>query len=225
MDPAGLDEAGLERALEGCPVPSPAAPGLSTDVIDGAVNRALVRGAVGELSDGSRLSDEAVDELLAGARTEEEVFGPGGVFAALTERLVERALAVELTDHLGYEPHREPPGGVGNTRNGTTAKTVISEHGRVRIDAPRDRNGTFEPQMVRKRQHRFRGFDDKILALYARGLSTRDITGHLREIYGVEVSPDLISRVTDAVMDDVRAWAERPLEDVYPGLALATEQK
>ena len=216
VEPAGLDEAGLERALEGCSLPSPAAPSLSSDAIDGAVNRARVRGAVGELPDGSRLSDEAVDGLLGGARTEEEIFGPGGVFAALTKRLVERAMAVELGDHLGYEPHREPPGGVGNTRNGTTAKTLITEHGRVAVDAPRDRNGTFEPQIVRKRQRRFRGFDDKILALYARGLSTRDITAHLREIYGVDVSPDLISRVTDAVMDDVRAWSERPLEDVYP---------
>jgi putative transposase len=213
----GLDRAGVERALEGCALPAPAAPGLSADVIDGAVNRARVRGAIGEsLSGGGRLSDEVIDELLAGARTEEEVFGPGGVFAALTKRLVERAMEVELTDHLGYEPHYEPPGGTGNTRNGSTAKTLVTEHGKVAIDAPRDRDGSFEPQLVRKRQRRFKGFDEKILALYSRGLSTRDIEAHLYEIYGVNVSPELISKVTDAVMDDARAWQARPLEDVYP---------
>src|SRR6266568_3935933 len=163
-----------------------------------------------------RLADEVIDELLAGARTEEEIVGPGGVLAQLTKRLVERAMSAELTDHLGYEPHQEPPGGTGNTRNGSTAKTLVTEHGPVRIETPRDRRGSFEPQIVRKGQRRFAGFDDKILALYSRGLSTRDIEAHLAEIYGVKVGRDLISRVTDAVMDDVRAWAQRPLEDVYP---------
>jgi putative transposase len=162
------------------------------------------------------LPDEVIDELLAGARTEEEITGPGGLLSRLTKRLVERALEVELTDHLGYEPHQEPPGGVGNTRNGSMPKTLITEHGEVRIDTPRDRTGTFEPQIVRKRQRRFEGFDDKILALYGRGLSTRDIEAHLEEIYGVTVGRDLISRVTDAVMDDARAWQTRPLDDVYP---------
>jgi putative transposase len=162
------------------------------------------------------LPDELLDELLAGARTEEEITGPGGLLSQLTRRLVERALEVELTDHLGYELHQEPPGGVGNTRNGSTAKTLLTEHGEVRIETPRDRKGTFEPQIVRKRQRRFEGFDDKILALYSRGLSTRDIEAHLAEIYGVKVGRDLISRVTDAVMDDARAWQTRPLDDVYP---------
>jgi putative transposase len=162
------------------------------------------------------LPDELLDELLAGARTEEEITGPSGLLSQLTRRLVERALEVELTDHLGYEPHQEPPGGVGNTRNGSTAKTLLTEHGEVRIETPRDRKGTFEPQIVRKRQRRFEGFDDKILALYSRGLSTRDIEAHLEEIYGVKVGRDLISRVTDAVMDDARAWQTRPLDDVYP---------
>jgi putative transposase len=162
------------------------------------------------------LPDELLDELLAGARTEEEITGPGGLLSQLTRRLVERALEVELTEHLGYEPHQEPPGGVGNTRNGLTPKTLVTEHGEVRIETPRDRKGTFEPQIVRKRQRRFEGFDDKILALYSRGLSTRDIEAHLAEIYGVKVGRDLISRVTDAVMDDARAWQTRPLDDVYP---------
>jgi putative transposase len=163
-----------------------------------------------------KLSDDVVDELLAGARTEEEIVGPGGLLSQLTKRLVERAMEVELTDHVGYEPHQEPPGGTGNTRNGSTPKTLIGEHGQVEIDAPRDRDGSFQPKIVRKRQRRFEGFDDKILALYSRGLSTRDIEAHLAEIYGVHVGRDLISRVTDAVMDDARAWQQRPLDDVYP---------
>src|SRR5205814_7783932 len=125
-------------------------------------------------------------------------------------------MEVELTDHLGYEPHQEPPGGTGNTRNGTSPKTLATEHGPVRIRTPRDRKGTFEPKIVGKGQRRFQGFDDKILALYSRGLSVRDIEAHLAEIYGVKVGRDLISRVTDAVMEDVREWQQRPLEDVYP---------
>ena len=110
--------------------------------------------------------------------------GPGGVLARLTERLVERAMSAELTEQLGYEPHQEPPGGVGKTRNGSTGKTLATEHGLVEVRSPRDRKGTFEPQIVRKGQRRFEGFDDKILALYSRGLSTRDIEAQLAEIYG-----------------------------------------
>jgi putative transposase len=193
--------------------------GLSEELVDEAIDRARLRAAVG-LPDGSRLSDEVVDQLLAGASSEEEIVGPGGLLARLTKRLVERAMEVELTDHLGYEPHLEPPGGAGNTRNGSTPKTLATDHGPVGIDTPRDRDGSFEPQIVRKRQRRFEGFDDKILALYSRGLSTRDIEAHLAEIYGVKVGRDLISRVTDAVMDDVRAWSQRPLDDVYPVIFL-----
>jgi putative transposase len=167
-----------------------------------------------------KLPDELVDELLAGAKTEEEIVGPGGLLGQLTKRLVERAMEVELTDHLGYESHQEPPGGAGNTRNGGTPKTLSTEHGPVEIKTPRDRQGSFEPKIVRKRQRRFDGFDDKILALYSRGLSTRDIEAHLEEIYGVKVGRDLISRVTDAVLEDARAWQQRPLEDLYPVLFL-----
>ena len=182
------------------------------------VDRARLRGMV-ERPGGERISDEVIDQLLAGARTEEEIAGPGGLLAALTKRLVERAMEVELTDHLGYEPHQEPPGGA-DTRNGTSPKTLVTEHGQVPIEAPRDRDGSFAPQIVRKRQRRFQGFDDKILALYSRGLSMRDIEAHLEEIYGVKVGRELISKVTDAVMDDARAWAARPLEDVYPVIFL-----
>ena len=191
------------------------APGLVDDAVDRARGRRRIREAVGVDTD-RRISDEVIDELLAGASTEEEIAGPGGLLAQLTKRLVERAMEVELTDHVGYEPHEEPPGGTGNTRNGTSPKTLITEHGKVEINAPRDRDGSFSPKIVKKRQRRFQGFDDKILALYSRGLSVRDIRAHLAEIYGVQVSIDLISRVTDAVMDDVREWAKRPLEDIYP---------
>ena len=193
-------------------------PVLSDELVGDAIDRARLRGAL-ELPDGRELPDEVIDELLAGARTEAEIAGPGGVLAQWTKRLIERALEVELTEHLGYEPHLEPPGGAGNTRNGSTPKTLICDQGRVPIDTPRDRNGSFEPKIVRKRQRRFVGFDDKILALYSRGLSTRDIEAHLEEMYGVKVGRELISRVTDAVMDDVRAWAQ-PLEDLYPVIFL-----
>src|SRR5712671_6114470 len=207
---------------------------IETELIDGAGGarsepggRAQrLAGAARMLEDGSplelpdevrdRLADEVIDELLAGARSEEEIVGAGGVLAQLTKRLVERAMSAELSEHLGYEPHREPPGGVGNTRNGSTPKTLATEHGPVDVRRPRDRNGSFEPRIVRKGQRRFEGFDDKILALYSRGLSTRDIEAHLKEIYGVNVGRDLISRVTDSVMEDVRAWQQRPLDDVYP---------
>ena len=166
--------------------------------------------------DGERISDEVIDQLLAGASTEQEIAGPGGLLAELTKRLVERAMEVELTEYVGYEPHAEPPGGAGNTRNGTSPKRLISEHGEVEIDAPRDRDGSFAPQIVRKPQRRFAGCDDKILAIYSRGLSTRDISAHLAKIYGVEVGRDLISKVTDGVTDHVREWAKRPLQDIYP---------
>jgi putative transposase len=183
----------------------------------GAARRA--RGAVAAdelpLSVRDQLSDELIDELLAGARTEAQIVGPGGLLADLTRRLVERAMSAELTEHLGYEPHQQPPGGTGNTRNGTTPKMLVTEHGPVAIKTPRDRKSTFEPQIVRKGQRRFAGLDDKILALYSRGLSVRDIEAHLHEIYGVKVGRDLISRVTDAVMEEVRAWQQRPLDDVY----------
>ncbi len=213
-------EIGAGQGRRGAPVAAPPdrpplSPELVDEAVDRAVNRATVNAALG-LPAGRGLSDEALDELLAGASTEEEIAGPGGILAQLTKRLIERALEVELTDHLGYEPHQEPPGGAGNTRNGAPPKTLITEHGKIQINAPRDRDGSFEPKIVRKRQRRFVGFDDKILALYSRGLSVRDIRAHLQEIYGVEVSLDLISRVTDAVMEDVREWGKRPLEDIYP---------
>jgi putative transposase len=206
-------------------VPRPAESGeprhrLPAEVADEALALARLRRGLagGELAGEvrGRLSDALIDELLAGARSEQEIVGPGGLLADLTRRLVERALAGELTDHLGYEPHAEPPGGAGNTRNGTTPKTLQTEHGPVRIQAPRDRDGSFEPQLVKKGQRRFEGFDDKIVAMYARGMTTRDIEAHLREIYGASVGRDTISRVTAAVLEDAKAWQTRPLEALYP---------
>ena len=198
------------------PVPVPASEPSSAESRFGGVSPApgILEGVPEDLR--GQLPDELVDELLAGAKTEEEIVGPGGLLSQLTKRLVERAMEVELTDHLGYESHQEPPGGAGNTRNGSTPKTLTTEQGPVDIRTPRDRDGSFEPRIVRKRQRRFEGFDEKILALYSRGMSTRDIEAHLRELYGVSVGRDLVSRVTDAVLEDVKAWQQRPLDDVYP---------
>jgi transposase-like protein len=164
----------------------------------------------------AEISDEVLDALLAGARTSEEIAGPGGVLAHLTTRLLNRALEAELTEHLGYPAGQAPPGGAGNARNGQPHKTVLSDQGPLRIRSPRDRNGTFEPQIVKKRQTRWVGFDEKVISLYARGLTVREIQGHLAEIYGSEVSPDLISKITDAVLEDAKAWQNRPLERLYP---------
>jgi len=211
---AGLG-AGQPRRGASAAVPPVLPAELIAEAVDRATGRCRVRQALGVPKD-RRISDEVIDELLAGASSEEEIAGKGGILAQLTKRLVERAMDAELTEHVGYEPHCEPPGGGANQRNGTSPKTLITEHGKVPIEAARDRDSSFEPQIVKKGQRRFVGFDDKILALYSRGLTTRDIEAHLQEIYGVKVGRDLISRVTDAVMDDVREWTKRPLEDVYP---------
>jgi len=162
------------------------------------------------------ISDELLDALLAGARTAEEIAGPDGLLGQLTRRLLNRALEAELTAHLGYEAGQAPPGGVGNARNGKPGKTILTDQGPLRIRSPRDRTGTFAPQIVRKRQTRWVGFDDRVISLYARGLTVREIQGHLAEIYGTEVSPDLISKITDTVLADAKAWQNRPLERVYP---------
>src|SRR6476646_8202213 len=162
------------------------------------------------------LTPELLDQLLAGYEKPEDLTGDDGLFRRLKKALIERALGAELTDHLGYE-RGDPAGrGSGNSRNGVSAKTVLTEDGEVQIEVPRDRAGTFEPQLIGKGQTRFDGFDDKIISLYARGMTVREIQGHLAEPYGTEVSPDLISKVTDAVLDEVRDWQNRPLDPVYP---------
>ena len=173
-----------------------------------------------EVSEGpSPFRSELLDELAKGCKTAEDLFGPDGVITRMKGALMERILEAEMAHHLGYERSEVvPPGSPprGNSRNGYSRKTVQTETGAVPIQVPRDREGTFEPQAVPKHRRRLAGFDDKVLALYARGMSTRDIQGHLRELYGTDVSPDLISRVTDGVVEELKAWQQRPLESTYP---------
>jgi putative transposase len=161
------------------------------------------------------IKPDPVDELLKGYEKLEDIIGENGLLKRLTEALLERALNAELTHHLGYEK-RDPAGhNSGNPRNGLTSKTVKGEFGEIVVDTPRDRKGSFEPQILGKHQTRFDGFDDKILSLYARGMTAPEIQGHLQELYGVEASPTLISNVTDAVLDEIKAWQNRPLEAIY----------
>jgi len=184
-----------------------------------AVGRRPLPGLPGGPGIGERepqISDEVLDALLAGASTAQEIAGPGGVLAQLTRRLLNRALESELAAHLGYEVGQAPAGGSGNSRNGQPHKTVITDQGPLVIRSPRDRRGTFEPQIIKKRQTRWVGFDEKVISLYARGLTVREIQGHLAEIYGTEISPELISKITDAVLEDAKAWQNRPLERLYP---------
>src|SRR6266581_148765 len=162
------------------------------------------------------IAPELLDQLLANYEKPEDLTGEDGLFKQLKRALIERALGVELTEHLGYEKGDPAGRGSGNSRNGASAKTILTEDGEVEIAVPRDRAGSFEPQLIAKGHWRFDGFDDKILSLYARGMTVREIQGHLAELYGAEVSPDLISRVTDAVLDEVREWQNRPLDPVYP---------
>jgi putative transposase len=162
------------------------------------------------------LLDRLLDKLLKDYKKPEDILGEQGLLKRFSKAVLERALGAELTEHLGYEKHDPAGYGNGNARNGTTEKTLKGKNGEITIEVPRDRNGTFEPQIIQKHQTRFDGFDDKILSMYARGMTTRDIQGHLEEIYGVEVSPTLISNVTEAVAEEVKAWQSRPLEVVYP---------
>src|SRR5882724_3337600 len=162
------------------------------------------------------ITDEVLNELLKDYEKPEDLLGKNGLLKELQKRLLEKALGAELTVHLGYEKHDPAGKNSGNSRNGTSGKTMKGEFGTLPLAVPRDRNGTFEPQIIGKGQRRFEGFDQAIISLYARGLTTREIEGHLLEIYGVEVSPALVSQVTDAVSADVQIWQNRPLEEVYP---------
>jgi len=156
-----------------------------------------------------------IDELLKGGHSVAAIAGEQGLLKQLTKAILERALAAELSTHLGYEKHEAAGRGSGNSRNGSSKKRLKGDFGRLEIEVPRDRASSFEPQLIAKGQTRWHGFDDKILSLYARGMTTREIQGHLEEMYQVEVSPTLISNVTEAVMDEVRAWQSRPLDEVY----------
>jgi len=161
------------------------------------------------------LPEEALQDALKGL-SPEEITGSGGLMNQLAGRVINAALRGELTDHLGYPPGQAPPGGAPNARNGRMGKTVASDLGPVEVETPRDRDATFQPQLVAKRQTRLAGLDEKILSLYALGMSVRDISEHLQGLYSVELGRDTISRVTDAVLEDIAAWRARPLDAVYP---------
>ena len=163
-----------------------------------------------------------LDELIKQCKGPEQIMGPGGLLEQLTKAVMERALQGELTHHLGYKkgeparPAEGAPEGEANWRNGTSPKTVITDNGKVDVDVPRDRQGTFEPQLIKKGQRRLEGFDERVIAMYARGMTVREIQGFLLDQYKVEVSPEFISSVTDAVTEEVSAWQNRPLEGMYP---------
>jgi len=160
--------------------------------------------------------EELLSSLLANYKKPEDLIGENGLLKQLTKLLVEKALDAEMTEHLGHDKHEPVANPVGNTRNGRSSKTLKGEFGELPIEIPRDRHGTFEPQIVPKHQTRWTGFDERILSLYARGMTVREIQAHLAEMYGAEVSPSLISSVTDAVVDEVKIWQSRPLDAVYP---------
>lgn len=162
------------------------------------------------------ITDKLLDELLQGYEGPDDLLGPEGVFAQVKQALAERLLRAELSHHLREEAAAAPPGAPRNYRNGSTQKTVLTESGPMAVATPRDRAGTFTPQFLPKHARRLVGFDAKVLSLYARGMTTREITGHLEELYGTAVSPTLITAVTDAVMDEVTAWQNRPLQRLYP---------
>ena len=166
------------------------------------------------------IDTKLVDELLKGYKKPEDIVGENGLLKQLTKALLERAMQAEMTDHLGYEKHDPAGHNSGNSRNGVSPKTIKGDFGDFQIEVPRDRNATFDPKIIAKGQTRFTGFDDKILSMYARGMTVREIQGHLEEIYQVEVSPSLISSVTDAVIEEVRTWQNRPLGEFYPILYL-----
>jgi transposase-like protein len=162
------------------------------------------------------IDDKILDELLLDCERPEDLLGDGGLMKELKIRLMERMLGAELTAHLGYEPGGEPPPEQGNRRNGMAMKQVKGADGKAALSVPRDRNGSFSPELVKKGQTWIDGMDEKIIGLYGHGLTVRDIQAHLEELYGLKVSPDLISRVTDAVLDEVREWQSRALERLYP---------
>jgi putative transposase len=161
-------------------------------------------------------TDELLDALMKDYKKPEDLIGENGLLKQLTKKLLERAMQAEMTEHLGYEKHAPTGNNSGNSRNGRYKKNVKGDFGNLDVTVPRDRNSTFEPIILPKGETRFTGFDDKIISMYARGMTTRDIQGHLEEIYGVEVSPTLISQVTAAVTEEIRLWQNRPLDEVYP---------
>src|SRR6266567_3258264 len=157
-----------------------------------------------------------IDQLLADYKKPEDIIGENGLLKQLTKAILERALQAELTDHLGFEKHDPAGHHSGNSRNVSGRKALKGDFGELELETPRDRQASFEPKIVAKGQTRFTGFDDKIVSMYARGMTTREIQGHLQEIYRVEVSPTLISNVTEAIVEEVQAWQNRSLDEFYP---------
>lgn len=162
------------------------------------------------------IRDEIVDELLLDVKTAEDLFGTDGLIKQLKKRFMERVLEAELTHQLGYEKHALEGNGSGNSRNGKGRKTVKTDTGDIEIEVPRDRNGEYDPQLIPKRRKRISGLDDVVLSLYSRGMTVRDIQAHLQDLYGTEISKDLISTITDSVLEEVTSWRNRPLDSVYP---------
>jgi putative transposase len=161
-------------------------------------------------------TDELLDALMKDYKKPEDLIGENGLLKQLTKKLLERAMQAEMTEHLGYEKHAPSGKNSGNSRNGSYAKTVKGEFGNLDVTVPRDRKASFDPIILPKGESRFTGFDDKIISMYARGMTTRDIQAHLEEVYGVEVSPTLVSQVTQAVTEEITLWQNRPLDEVYP---------
>ncbi|MDO9312077.1 MAG: IS256 family transposase [Nitrosomonas sp.] len=166
------------------------------------------------------LPNDLIDQLLSGYKKPEDLIGENGLLKQLTKALIERALQAEMTEHLGHDKHATVSNLTGNARNGKSSKTLKGEFGELPIEIPRDRECSFEPQLISKHQTRWTGFDDKIISLYSRGMTVCEIQSHLIEMYGAKVSPTLISSVTDAVMEDVKQWQSRPLDAVYPVIYL-----
>ncbi len=162
------------------------------------------------------VDQKLIAELIKGYKRPEEMLGDNGLLKQITKAVLEAAMQAEMQEHLGYEKHDAAGKNSGNSRNGVSTKTLKGEFGEIELETPRDRNGEFEPKLVKKHQRRWTGFDEKILSMYALGMTPRDIQLHLQEMYGVEVSPGLISEVTDQVMEQARAWQNRPLEPIYP---------
>lgn len=166
------------------------------------------------------IDPKLIDQLLQGNTSAEDITGEGGLLKQLTKAILERSLQGELTHHLGHEPNARVHNETRNTRNGKSRKTVQGEFGKLTLEIPRDRDGSFEPVLIGKHERRFTGFDDKILALYSRGMSTNDIQEVLKELYGVDVDSSLVSLVTNEVLEEVKRWQSRPLERLYPVLVL-----
>ena len=159
---------------------------------------------------------ELIDHVIAGYQKPADLIGENGLLKQLTKRIFEAALKAEMAEHLGHDKHAPVGNSAGNVRNGHSTKTVTGEFGEVEIAVPRDRSGSFEPQLIPKHQRRFPGFDERILSLYARGMTNREISAHLQEMFGAEISPSLISTITDTVADEVRVWQARALDALYP---------